>query len=84
MNNQHATKFVGLISKYFPSLNPWLEEEFRKAIFKDMTLYADEPNAMIGLCEYSASIQAFADVIAEVALEETIRLMCEMMNEELV
>lgn len=71
---------MNLIAETFPSLIPWLEGQYMRAVFKDMTLYDDEPHAMIGLAEFAASIEAFADAIAEVSLEEMFHIMADMMG----
>tara|TARA_B100002019_G_scaffold236985_1_gene211672 strand:+ start:207 stop:455 length:249 start_codon:yes stop_codon:yes gene_type:complete len=80
MNNEKSTAIMNLIAETFPSLIPWLEGQYMKAVMKDMTLYADEPHAMIGLAEMAASIEAFADAIAEASLEEMFHLMADMMG----
>ena len=80
MNNHQATRIVNLIAETFPSLIPWIDEQYHKAVIKDMTLYADEPHAMIGLAEFAAGIEAFADAIAEASLEEMFHLMADMME----
>lgn len=71
---------MNLIAKTFPSLTSWLERQYLEAVLKDMTLYADEPHAMIGLAEMAFSIEAFADAIAEASIEEMIHLMADMMG----
>ena len=80
MNNHRSTAIMNLIAETFPSLIPWLEEQYGRAVFKDMTLYADEPHAMIALAEMAAGIEAFADAIAEVSLQEMFHLMADMMG----
>lgn len=80
MNNEKSTAIMNLIAETFPSLTSWLERQYLEAIMKDMTLYADEPHAMIGLAEMAASIEAFADAIAEASLEEMFHLMADMMG----
>ena len=77
MNNEKSTAVMNLIARTFPSLIPWLEEQYKRAIVKDMIIYADEPHAMIGLAEFAASIEAFADAIAEVSIEEMFHLMAD-------
>ena len=80
MNNQHATQIVSLIANTFPSLIPWIDEQYHKSIIKDMTLYADEPHAMIAMAEFAAGMEAFADAIAEASIEEMIHIMADMMG----
>lgn len=80
MNNHQATQIVNLIANTFPSLRPWIDEQYHKAIIKDMTHYADESNAMIALVEFAAGMDAFADAIAEASLEEMFHLMADMMG----
>lgn len=80
MNNHRSTAIMNLIAETFPSLIPWLEEQYARAVFKDMTLYADEPHAMIALAEMAAGIEGFADAIAEASIEEMIHLMADMMG----
>ena len=80
MNNEKSTAIMNLIAETFPSLIPWLEGQYMKAVLKDMTLYADEPHAMIALAEMAAGIEAFADAIAEVSLQEMFHLMADMMG----
>ena len=80
MNNHQATKVVHLIANTFPSLKPWIDEQYHKAVIKDMTRYADEPHAMIALTEFAAGIDAFAEAIAEVSLEEMFHIMADMMG----
>jgi hypothetical protein len=82
MNNQRSTEIMNLIAKTFPSLTPWLREQYMRAVMKDMTLYADEPHAMIALTEMSAGIEAFADAIAEASIEEMIHIMAEHLGGE--
>ena len=71
---------MNLIAETFPSLIPWLEEQYTRAVMKDMTLYADEPHAMIALAEMAAGIEAFADAIAEASIQEMFHLMADMMG----
>lgn len=80
MNNRQATAIVNLIAQTFPSLIPWIDEQYHKAIIKDMTVYSDEPHAMIGLAEFAAGMDAFADAIAQVSIEEMFHLMADMMG----
>ena len=71
---------MNLLAETFPSLIPWLEGQYMKAVMKDMTLYADEPHAMIGLAEMALSVEAFAEAIAEASLQEMFHLMADMMG----
>tara|TARA_R100001510_G_C7519742_1_gene115763 strand:- start:350 stop:598 length:249 start_codon:yes stop_codon:yes gene_type:complete len=80
MNKHKATRIVNLIANYFPSLRPWLDEQYARAVIKDMTVYSNEKHAMIGLVEMAASIEAFADAIAEASFDEMIHIMADMMG----
>tara|TARA_R100001015_G_C4617698_1_gene174042 strand:- start:807 stop:1055 length:249 start_codon:yes stop_codon:yes gene_type:complete len=80
MNKDKANHIMNLLAKTFPSLEPWLTRQYMDAVMKDMILYADEPHAMIGLAEMAASIEAFADAIAEASIEEMFHIMADMMG----
>jgi len=72
-----SQKIANLLVNTFPSLRPWIEAQYHSAFLKDMVVYGDEPNAMIAMCEFAASIEGFADAIAEVSLGEMIRIITE-------
>tara|TARA_R100001480_G_scaffold123677_5_gene122129 strand:+ start:2597 stop:2851 length:255 start_codon:yes stop_codon:yes gene_type:complete len=78
MHADKSQKIANLLVNTFPSLRPWIEAQYHSAFLKDMMVYADEPNAMIAMCEFAASIEAFADTIAEVSFDEMIRIMTDM------
>tara|TARA_S200002703_G_scaffold106116_1_gene92054 strand:- start:711 stop:965 length:255 start_codon:yes stop_codon:yes gene_type:complete len=80
MNNEQANDKKDLLVRTFPSLIPWIGRQYMDAVMKDMILYADEPDAMIGLAEMSASIEAFVDTMAEFAIEEMINILGDMMG----
>ena len=80
MNKHKATRIVNLIAETFPSLRPWLDEQYARAVIKDMTLYSNEEHAMIGLVEMAASIEAFADAIAVASVEEMAHIMADLLR----
>ncbi len=78
-----SQKVANLLGNTFPSLRPWIEAQYHSAFLKDMMVYGDEPHAMIAMCEFAASIEAFAEAIAEISFEEMIRIMAEMTGGDL-
>lgn len=76
-------KIIALLSETFPKiLMPVLREQFAEAVHTDMVLYRDEPHAMIALICYEANWAGFAEVMADMSLQEMFSMMEEAFSEK--
>jgi len=75
-----SKKAVRRVASISPSMEKFVKDSFETAMFTDMVIFTDEPDAMIGLVTFESIMGGIDAAIKETLITDSI---AEMLNESI-